>query len=213
MRKISEIYEKYKIMPNLQEHMYKVAGVASLICDNFNGSLPKDEIISTCLLHDIGNIVKFKLDKFPNFLEPEGLDYWSGIQNSYFKKYGYEQHEATSQIIKEIGISNIVLDLAKHVGFSMAENNLKNNSFARKICAYSDMRVAVFGVRSLKERLDDLSERYSKKSIISNSSVEYIHKCFFEIEKQIFNKCKIKPEYITDETVSSIVLELKNFVL
>ena len=39
--KISEIYEKYKIMPNLQEHMLRVAGVASIICDNFSKKIEK----------------------------------------------------------------------------------------------------------------------------------------------------------------------------
>lgn len=213
MRKISEIYEEYKIMPNLQEHMYRVAGAASLICDNFNETLQKREIISACLLHDMGNIVKFKLDRFPEFLKPDGLNYWRKIQNSYLKKYGDKQHNATSKIIKEIGISGAVFDLAEHVGFSMAEENLKSDSFARKICAYADMRVAIWGITSLKERLDDLGERYFKDSTIDNPRAGFIHECFFEIEKQIFAKCKIKPEYITNETIAPIVLELKNFVI
>ena len=41
MRKILDIYDEYKIMPNLQEHMLRVAAVASLICDNFDEVLPK----------------------------------------------------------------------------------------------------------------------------------------------------------------------------
>ena len=34
-----------------------------------------------------------------------------------------------------------------------------------------------------------------------------------QIEKQIFSKCKIKPEDITDETVKPVIEELKNFVI
>ena len=200
-------------MPGLQEHMLRVAGVASLICDNFSGTLSKKEIISACLLHDMGNIVKFKLDKFGEFLEPKGLEYWLDVQNEYFEKYGKEQHKANSLVTKEINVSDEIFDLVEHVGFSMAEENLESNSFARKICAYSDMRVAIFGVRSLKERLDDLRERYKENSIHSDDEIKFIYNCFFEIEKQIFEKCKIKPEDITDESISSIVLRLKDFVI
>ncbi len=64
MRKISEIYEEYKIMPNLREHQLRVAAVAAQICDNFNKPLNKKEIITACLLHDMGNIIKFKLELF-----------------------------------------------------------------------------------------------------------------------------------------------------
>ena len=63
VRKISEIYAEYKIMPNLQMHMYRVAAVASLIYDNFNEPLNKEEIITACLLHDMGNIITNLVNK------------------------------------------------------------------------------------------------------------------------------------------------------
>jgi hypothetical protein len=37
--------------------------------------------------------------------------------------------------------------------------------------------------------------------------------CGQEIEKQIFAKCKIKPEDITDASVAPIIEELRNFVI
>jgi len=39
--KIQQIYDKYQIMPNLQEHMLRVAGVASIICDNYTKPVNK----------------------------------------------------------------------------------------------------------------------------------------------------------------------------
>ncbi len=53
---IGTIYKKYKIMPQLQEHMFRVAAVALLICENFEDSLPKEDIVTACLLHDMGKI-------------------------------------------------------------------------------------------------------------------------------------------------------------
>jgi len=62
-------------MPSLQLHMFRVAGVASVICENFKQPelINQDDIVSACLLHDMGNIIKFNLSLFPQFLEPEGL--------------------------------------------------------------------------------------------------------------------------------------------
>ena len=36
MKKITEIYKEYKIMPNLQMHQYRVAAVAMQICESLN---------------------------------------------------------------------------------------------------------------------------------------------------------------------------------
>ena len=73
--KISEIYQKYQIPPHLQLHMYRVSAVAWTICDNFDEELDKIKIVAADLLHDMGNIIKFDLKLFPEFLEPEGYDY------------------------------------------------------------------------------------------------------------------------------------------
>ena len=37
--------------------------------------------------------------------------------------------------------------------------------------------------------------------------------CGQEIEKQIFSKCKIKPEDINDQTVAPIISKLRDFVI
>ena len=66
---ILEIYEKYKIMPQLQEHQLRVASVAKTICDHLLVPVHTDHVVSVCLLHDMGNILKFDLQKFPQFGE------------------------------------------------------------------------------------------------------------------------------------------------
>ena len=78
-KNILEIYKEHNVMPNLQEHMLRVAAVASLICDNCTEKLNKEDIITACLLHDIGNIVQFQLSYFPEFNKPQGIEYWQGI--------------------------------------------------------------------------------------------------------------------------------------
>ncbi len=214
-RKILEIYEEYRIMPNLQEHMLRVAAVSSLICDNFDEPLPKEEIITACLLHDMGNIIKSKFEFFSEFLEPKGLEYWQQVKDEYVKKYSNDEHVATKEIMSELGIQESVIRLASENYFPKLCENIKVNDFKLKIIQYSDMRVGPYGVLSYEGRMEEANERYKNRP-------EYLGKgeirlrlvsCGKEIEKQIFAKCKIKPEDITDEAVQSIISELREFVI
>src|ERR1035437_2830314 len=118
-RKILEIYSEYKIPPNLQRHMFWVAAVATMICDNFDEPLPKEDIITACLLHDMGNIVKYELGYFPEFLKPEGLEYWQNVQNEFREKYGEDEHKVTFLITKEFGLSDRIVELASGNGFQL----------------------------------------------------------------------------------------------
>ena len=58
---ILEIYNKYHLPENLQMHMLRVAACSNLIIDNWNGlDIDKQAIIRVCLLHDMGNMVKYQ---------------------------------------------------------------------------------------------------------------------------------------------------------
>ncbi len=211
-KKITDIYKEYKILPNLQMHMLRVASVAFIICDNFSKDLEKENIVRACLLHDMGNIIKFKLDSLPNFLEPEGLDYWKDVQLEYIEKYGTDEYVAHGKIAKELGMSARVIELIQAISFLDAPANVGNNDFNRKIMEYSDERVGIYGVISLEDRLMDLRKRYTHHNTSSTirDAFEY---ALHDIEKQIFANCKIKPEDITDASVAPIIEELKNFVI
>ena len=202
-------------MPNLQEHMFRVAAVASLICDNFNESLPNEEIITACLLHDMGNTIKFKWDSPLGLLEPK-LEYWKKVQSEYIEKYGENVHEATLSILKELKLDKIVsiVESFNNDNPYDSDNILKNNSWVIKICLYSDERVAPFGVSSIEDRLIENRKRLENRGILmSEEKYIFIKNSLLELEQQIFTKCKIKPSDITDEAISSLVLGLKNFVV
>lgn len=212
---ISDIYTKYKIMPNLQEHMLRVAAVASLICDNFNEILSKEEIITACLLHDMGNIIKFKWDSSLGLLEPK-LEYWKKVQSEYIEKYGEDVHGATLSILRELGLEQIIYIIESFDSDNPynSDNILKNNNWVVKICLYSDERVAPFGVASVDDRLTENRKRLENRGIImSEEKYLFIKNSLLALEQQIFAKCKIKPLDITNDAVSSKVLELRNFVI
>ncbi|TSC78066.1 MAG: isoleucyl-tRNA synthetase [Parcubacteria group bacterium Gr01-1014_24] len=209
---IETIYKKYKIIPSLQEHMLRVAAVASLICDNFNESLNKEEIITACLLHDMGNILKFKLDSFPEFLKPEGLSYWQKVKDGYVNKYGNDEYSASLKIAQELQVSDEVLELIKAISFLGAPGNALGIDYGKKIVEYCDDRVIPFGVVSLEQRFLDLRKRYEHRGGNTPERIAF-ENAVRQMEKQIFSKCKIRPEDINDKTVAPVIEQLKNFVI
>lgn len=210
-KKISEIYEEYKIHDRLQMHMLRVAGVASLICDSIETPVNKEKIIEAALLHDMGNIVKSDLKYFPDFVGEE-LDYWEKQKNEFIKKYGAEDHVATSNILKELGINREIITLTNQVQFQLWCTHKEENDIESKIMLYADGRVAPDGILSYQARMDEAKNRYTQ-SIFQEGERSRLVDCGKEVEKQIFAKCKIKPEDITDEMVKPIIESLRDFVI
>ena len=87
MRTVQQIYNEYRLMPTLQLHQLRVAGVAKIIADSFNGEIDKESIVLACLFHDMGNIIKFDLKNFPEYNQPEGIEYWQKVQSEFLEKY------------------------------------------------------------------------------------------------------------------------------
>ncbi len=200
---ITQLYQKYQIMPNLQQHMFRVTGVAEIICDHLNVKVEKENTLLACLLHDMGNIIKFDLSYFPEFLEPKGLAYWQKVKDEFVANYGKLPHNATLAIAREISISERVCELIDAIGFHLAKQNWQSEDFSRKVCAYADMRVAPFGVTSLQERLDDGRKRYTAKG--DKQTFSYVMGAFLKkIERQLFEKMDIQPEEITEEMVKPL---------
>lgn len=215
---ILEIYKKYEIMPQLQEHQLRVAGVAKVICNNLSPTLPtlgEGEVVAACLLHDMGNIVKFDFEYSKRFLyelsDLKNLEHWKKNQAEYRQKYGKDSHKATMGIVNELKVSQRVKELVDCIGFDKGEENVNTKDFAKKICAYSDMRVEPEGVALLEERFKGLRHRYQNHYEGQNHDREVFENSLRKIEKQIFSQCKIRPEEVTDESVSSKLEILRNY--
>lgn len=212
--KIADIYSEYTIMPSLQLHMLRVSAVAKFICVNTTVSVNTPHILSACLLHDMGNILKFNLDLFPEFLQPEGKDYWQGVKDSFQKKYGPDEHEATIQIAKELGVENRVIDLIDAFQFSLAVKNNENPDIEKKICAYADMRVEPHNIVSLKDRLKDGRKRFKlNKKNIKNDEQFYntMAESLQHIETELFSNSAIQPSDITTDKVERYIVNLRQF--
>ena len=212
MKKITEIYKEYKIMPNLQMHQYRVAAVAMQICESLDIDINKENIITACLLHDMGNIIKFNLNHFPEFNQPEGLEYWQKVKDDYILKYGKNEHEASMKIARELNVNSDILYLIESVDSSFVEILANSNDLERKICMYSDGRVTPHGIVSIKERSEEAKERYKNHEYIFNEeNVLFFNKNLTLMEEKIFSHSKIKKEDINDESVIPYLEKLKNF--
>jgi hypothetical protein len=154
MKKITEIYDTYRIFSGLREHQVRVAAVASTIVNAAYEPLPKEAIIAACLLHDMGNIIKAPLGSLPELLEPEGISYWQTVKEDFVKTYGLDEHIATVRIAREIGVSNEVIHLIESFGFGKSFLRRDSMTLPEKICGYADMRVGPFGIISLEAPKD-----------------------------------------------------------
>jgi len=222
---IAKIYSVYRIPPTLQMHQYRVAGVAQIIAQNILGvDVDASEVIRACLLHDMGNIIKFNMKLFPEFFEPEGVAYWSNIKEEFIDKYGLDEHVATVEIAKEVIHYELkvqsaklkfsrerILELIHAIGFSNARENFESDDFSAKIAAYADMRVEPHGVTSLENRLKDGNRRFNlnKPGTGRNDFFAGMSAYLRKIEVQIFEKSTLKPEDITEEAVQKMIPELK----
>jgi hypothetical protein len=205
MQKITEIYEQYKIMPQLAMHQFRVAAVAMQICKSLSADTNQNNLIASCLLHDMGNIIKSDFDLNHFSMNKEEISYWNGVKKEFIEKYGLDVSSATLAIASEIGVKEDIIHLIEHNDFKYICDISESDSLEKKILKYSDLRVGLHGLLSLNERFMDIINRYSK--LFDGDRKE----CAENIENEIFSHSNIKPEDINDESVAKIIEELKNF--
>lgn len=163
--------------------MLEVAAVASHLTDRVDDkNINKKDIIEWALLHDMGNIVKFK-----DFISPHmkmGEDYWRKVQKKFIEKYGDDDHHATIKIIKEMSLINEqpILDLINNTYY---QTTIKNGyySLEARVCDYADMCVAPQGIIGFDKRIEDLTKRY--KLTNSDFSTKVRKKNALEIGKNV----------------------------
>lgn len=205
---IHKIYEKFKIPPNLQEHMLRVSAVGKLICENWTGpKINKKNIIAVLLIHDLGNIAKFNFEhpKTAQFLgsESKNIEYWKSVKKEMMNKYGRNDHEVTKNMVKELGISKELQELLSKMTFIEGnDTTLQDMNFEIKIASYSDMRIGPFGVLSLQDRLKEFKKRRKLMNKPIDAHFESMLKAAMDIEKQIMKHLTISKEDINDKSIN-----------
>lgn len=214
---IKAIYQKYEVNPRLQTHMLRVTALAKIIFDHWHGSkLNYHSLITACLLHDLGNIIKTDMVNNPP-TEGGGVTHWIEVKNSMTQKYGNDDHEATLAMCREIGVSEEVLFIVNNKEFKSFDFVLDSDNWDLKVITYADHRIGFDGLLGLKQRFDDQIKRYSlstsgnKKAAIISEKGPFLIECAFKIEKEIQEKVDLDLNKISDNEVNSEFPDLLNF--
>jgi len=205
--KISELYERYHIMPQLKTHMLRVAAVGKLVAEAWKSECDADFATQLCLVHDLGNIVKFDLtekSRGSKFGEIDNLQHWQDIQSRYWKKYGHDAHDATTGILQEAKLEKFIDAINEEEELYFAEATSEKLALANPgsiILLYADCRVTPAGVSSYRVRVNDLAERYGAKS-------ESWTKWTYWFEDWIQTQVNIDLSSITERSVTPMFDEL-----
>lgn len=146
--------------------MLRVAAIGKSVVENWKNEGDVDKVLTTCLLHDMGNIVKFDLSEGADrakFGEVKNLEHWRSVQTKYRDKYGNSAHDATIGILNDAGLGEYIkyIEEEEKLYFAEArEKELEKASLPAIILLYADCRVIPSGIVSYRERITDLMERY-----------------------------------------------------
>ena len=200
---IKQIYEKYEIMPQLETHMLRVAGVGKLILDGWSGAIDRDLVMRTLLLHDMGNIVKFDLTKL--ILPIENIEHWIEVQQEWWNKYGRDTHGVTVAIARELKQDDVIeVFEQEHGGYSSGDTGqILRQSWPAKMLAYADVRVTPTGVVPMRERIADLQKRYGREL----SWYDFL----YPLEEQIREQTTLDLNKINEQGVTPFFTELLGY--
>ena len=202
---IESIYDKYSIPLNVQRHMFEVAAVAEIICDNCKEKINKEDIVASCLIHDLGNLIKVKFDEgsinLLDVADRKKIDFFKKQRAKMQEKYGENAENANSLIAEELGANKKVIELVSHKAIHIENEKFASNDLDGIIVAYADMRVSPHGIVTMQERMDEYYKRYK----VSEDKKQEEHSKQFaplikQLEKDLFKKLKIKPEDITNSS-------------
>lgn len=202
--KITEIYRKYKLPPNLIEHHYRVAGVALFIIDRWHGPKIDRSLVKTvALLHDLGNLVKYDLQpRFAHLLNDErnNIDYWIRLQQEMIRKYGPNDYEATLGIARDLKLNPKTMKTLKDLVKGNTREIINFGSWELKTLLYADVRVSPYGVVSLPERVDEWLGRYKDREDWRDkmSEIEGYWQLCFDLENEISHHLSVPVTAITN---------------
>ncbi len=214
--KISEVYKKYNIPENLQEHMYKAAAVGFIVAGLLEKKieLDVDIIVTELLLHDMGNIIKFDFGPHIEFSKEE-TEKLKKVKADFIEKYGSEEHVATSKIAEELGVDIRVQELLEDSGSSKLMAAIDSTDWYAKICTYADLRVAPYGIVSVEERFADIIKRYKGRdhALSDLEKTEKKKELGLILEQQIQEQAPTSLSLINEAMIAPTVKGFRNYTL
>lgn len=199
---IGEVYQKFGIPPNLQEHMLRVWAVVDFLEKHWLGEKVDWEMTKkAALLHDLGNMVKFDFDKHPEFLgeEQKNIDFWRKAKEDLVAKYGADDHEATRKMLQDIGIDELLTETILSKSFGRSVATVESDNWPLKILYYADLLTLPSGIGTLEDRMADVRNRMPKYT--QRPDFEDLVAACRQIESQIQANLTVPVSEITNETI------------
>lgn len=213
---IEQFYTEKRIPTHLQRHMFLVAALGLHLAQHWRDEeVNADEVVTVLLLHDLGNLLKFELEKGVEiFDEPErDLAYWQQVNEEMKTQYGSDVQEATLKMARELEVGERILFLLAHMYISKLPEDVVNTDPAQAICAYSDYRVAPSGYVSLAERLEDLRLRYAHRESkwADAQKIEKKTELATQLEQQIQDKISTDVQNLPVAELTELAQQLREW--
>jgi hypothetical protein len=213
---VREIYAEHRVYRGLQKHQLRVAAVARAVARQSRDQADVELVTRVGLFHDMGNIIKADLPRYQEFLAPEGLEYWEGVKREFIARYGADEHVATAEICRAIGLGERELAIIENMRVSRTQWILEEGSLEQKICKYADMRVSPWGIVPMRDRLAEARERYKghpmdRGDLYTPETLERAARYCEDIESYLVAHCDFSPADMTDAAMAPIVEELKEY--
>lgn len=216
MRTARSVYDSYDVPPWLQTHQVRVAAVGKMVAEARQQMIDVDLVVRTCLVHDIGAIVKFDFSpegqtRVLGLCAPEETPHWSAVQRFMRERYGEKEKAATSAILHELGLER-EYELYDRTGFKNMQTVLEEKQLPVLLVQYADMRVGPFGVVTLRERFEDSRVRYAHVSDADwYSKLDAYERVAREVERYLLHDTSLSPASISDTSVAPLLQELLDY--
>ncbi len=196
--------------------MLWVAQVGVETIENWTGpNINQENITSVLLLHDIGNMIKFELhsNEAKKIYSHSELEKLLPIQKKMIALYGNNADIANISILKEIGVSEDIIQLLTNHSFDYLPTLLDSENWNEKIVFYADLRVAPWGIVPLKKRVENLRERYSHRNQRWNDKSTFSNWLNWsnKLEKQLNQQTNIDLEHLSLNDVERKISKLLTF--
>ena len=197
--RVNQVYLKYKIPHNLQEHMLRVGAVIKIITDQWTGKpVNQKAMIQTGLFHDLGKPMIFDLKKQSQWMTNKEIDELRQIQTELRKRYGNDEHEVLIGVATEIGCQLETLRLLKVFEWENVSQLMKDGDSEALVPIYADMRIGPMGILPLTDRFDDLNQRRPETKLIA------LLKTAEKLEQEIQAQTKVGLNKITNLEITDL---------
>ncbi len=209
---VRDIYEKYEVPPWLQLHQVRVAAVGKMVAKACTRPVDAALVVSTCLLHDIGAIVKFDFNEsfLADLVNPNDQKHWESVQVRIREQYGATEHAATEAILSELGAER-ERDVFRGTGLTRLSDIIQRGSEELRIVQYADTRVGPRGIMSIAARMDDAGVRYAGKGHEWFERIDQYRAQSLELESVVLKNTGFEPEAITDAAIEPLIQQLWDY--